>query len=79
MAAKYRAEHVGSLLRPQELLRAPSAPRVEQFLLQFSQDHEVTLDEVDIMLTAYAGLDNILGRALKSPMNGDGLTMRRAR
>lgn len=58
----------GNILKitPQELLRAPSAPRVEQFLLQFSQDHEVTVEEVDIMLTAYTGLDGILGRALKS-------------
>ena len=61
----------GNLLRisPQELLRGPTMPRVELFLLQFSQDHEVTVEEVDIMIQAYMGLlsqEPTLARALKS-------------
>lgn len=49
----------------EDLLRAPTMPRVEMFLLQFSADHEVTIDEVEVMAAAFKGLDAVLGRALR--------------
>ncbi|MEE8241718.1 MAG: hypothetical protein V3R16_10655, partial [Nitrospirales bacterium] len=41
MAAKYRAVHVGSLLRPQELLQARSDDRVDTQQLRALEDEHI--------------------------------------
>ncbi|MBI2089164.1 MAG: hypothetical protein HYT78_10535, partial [Deltaproteobacteria bacterium] len=41
MAARYRADHVGSLLRPQELFEARSDPKVDRQKLQALEDRHI--------------------------------------
>jgi len=41
MAAKYRADHVGSLLRPEELLKARAGERIERSRLRALEDEHI--------------------------------------
>ena len=55
----------GLKISAEDLLREPTVQRVQSFLLQFSDDHEVSPDEVAIIARVYRGLPDSLARTLQ--------------